>query len=367
MSPRERVLKILNHETPDVVPWFGDLDYYASSLIKKKEQPENFKISDEYVDWHRRLNVGFYLQGYFPFTTNYNNCEEKNYSDGNLCYREIITPIGSLRQCFEYMPLSYTEALTEHLVKNVDDLKILSYFYKDSYYQPDYEQALIRKEQIREDGIVLVYAPKTPFMQLMVYDIGLMNLTELLLDYPEHVEETLVIMKESFDRAVEIVLETPCDAIMIPENLSSEMVGKSFFEKYMRDVQEEWIGKIKAASKYSFIHMDGSLKGLLKEECSTGITVLEALTPFPVGDVAITEFSGYASGNNTILWGGLPGSYFTPLVSDEEFENHIRKVLQVMTSEPRYVLGVADQVPPDAMEYRISKVAELVERYGRFK
>jgi hypothetical protein len=174
-------------------------------------------------------------------------------------------------------------------------------------------------------------------------------------------------MKGSFDRAMEVVLKTPCDAVMIPENLSSEMVGKSFFEKYMRDVQVEWIGKIKAASKYSFIHMDGSLRGLLKEECSTGLNVLEALTPLPVGDVDITEFSSFASGSETILWGGLPGSYFTPMISDTEFENHVRNVLEIMTSEPRYVLGVADQVPPDGMESRIAKVAELVECYGKFK
>jgi hypothetical protein len=367
MNPRERLLKILNHETPDFVPWFGDLDYYATALITKKEKPDNFKISDDYLEWHRRLRVGFYLQGYFPFTIKYKNCEEKNYSDGNLQYHELITPVGVLRECYEYMPLSYTKALLEHLVKKESDLKILNYAYNDAYFEPDFEQALTRKKQIRDDGIVLVYAPKTPFMQLMVYDIGLMNLTELLMDYPEQIEETLIIMKGSFDRAMEVVLKTPCDAVMIPENLSSEMVGKSFFEKYMRDVQVEWIGKIKAASKYSFIHMDGSLRGLLKEECSTGLNVLEALTPLPVGDVDITEFSSFASGSETILWGGLPGSYFTPMISDTEFENHVRNVLEIMTSEPRYVLGVADQVPPDGMESRIAKVAELVECYGKFK
>jgi len=30
------------------------------------------------------------------------------------------------------------------------------------------------------------------------------------------------------------------------------------------------------------------------------------------------------------------------------------------------VLGVADQVPPDGLHARVERVAELVERYGRY-
>jgi len=37
-----------------------------------------------------------------------------------------------------------------------------------------------------------------------------------------------------------------------------------------------------------------------------------------------------------------------------------------MTSAPRYVLGVADQVPPRARWQRIRRVADLVEQYGRY-
>lgn len=366
MKNRERVIKILNHEIPDIVPWFGDLDYYASALITRKEKPADFKISDDYLDWHRRLGVGFYLQGYFPFKTVYKKCEEKNYIEGNIRYHEIVTPIGVIKEAYEYMPESFTEALTEHLIKTPADLDILKFVYDDANYVPDYNQALRRSKQVGDDGLILVYSPKTPFMQMIVYDVGLMAISEMIMDFPELIEETLEIMKDSFDRALNIVLDTPCDAIMIPENLSSEMVGKSFFEKYVRSVQEEWIKKIRNAGKYSFIHMDGSLKGLLKEECSTGIDVLEALTPKPVGDVPINEFAVYAGKNRAVLWGGIPGSYFTSLISESEFESHIKKVLEVMKSEPRYVLGVADQVPPDALESRIIRVAELVEKYGKY-
>ena len=43
MTPRQRVMAILNGQTPDMVPWFGDLDYWASALIGRGEKPKDFK------------------------------------------------------------------------------------------------------------------------------------------------------------------------------------------------------------------------------------------------------------------------------------------------------------------------------------
>jgi hypothetical protein len=37
-----------------------------------------------------------------------------------------------------------------------------------------------------------------------------------------------------------------------------------------------------------------------------------------------------------------------------------------MRTEPRYVLGVADQVPPDGLVSRLHRVADLVEECGRY-
>ena len=56
----------------------------------------------------------------------------------------------------------------------------------------------------------------------------------------------------------------------------------------------------------------------------------------------------------------------TALVSDAEFERHVREMLDVMVADGRMVLGVADQVPPDGLRSRVAQVVELVERYGRY-
>jgi len=152
---------------------------------------------------------------------------------------------------------------------------------------------------------------------------------------------------------------------MIPENLSSEVVGKDYYLKYLRNYESKWIKSIRQAGKYSFIHMDGTLKGLLKLVAETGFDVIEAVTPAPSGDMTMEEAAAEITGD-TILWGGLPGIVFTPNVEEEAFVAHVKYVLSIMREKPGYVLGVADQVPPDGLIGRVGRVASLCEEYGRY-
>ncbi len=365
MTPRKRILALLKGDRPDQVPWFGDLDYWATALIAQGRKPDGFKGTAEYVQWHRSLGVGLYLQGYFPFRAIL-DVQERTWHEGNRRYHELVTPKGNLRECWEYLPQSYAEAPIEHLVKSEEDLPALRYVYSRTDWEPDYDFANRRLGQIGDQGILLCYLPKSPFMQLVALEAGIAAVTFMVAAAPDAFAETLAVMQSTFDKAARIAVESPAEVLMIPENLSAEMVGRRFFEKYMRAYQEEWIREIAGVGKHSFIHMDGTLKGLLREEASTGVNVIEAMTPDPVGDLPIDQWAAQAANPRTILWGGIPGGYFTSKVTDEEFDRHVQNVLLVMRSHPRYVLGVADQVPPDCLEYRVRRVGELVERYGRY-
>ncbi len=364
MTPRTQILAILKGECPDRVPWFGDLDYWATARIHRQEVPPDFKASPAYLNWHRELSVGFYLQGYFPFRTIIENCEIREWRDGHRFYREINTPKGKLRECWQWMTDSFSEAPVEHLLKTETDLPAFQYLYENTHYEPDYALAQQRYDLVGEQGIVLAYLPRTPFMQLVAEKSGIENLTFIILNAPDAFDELLAVITRSHDQAAQIAQDSPAEALMIPENLSSEVVGRRFFELYMRQYQEHWLQKVAQAGKYSFIHVDGTLRGLLREECSVGATVLEALTPYPVGDLPIEEWSNYADGNQPIFWGGIPGSYFTPRVNEAEYERHVKAVLAIMRTSPRYVLGVADQVPPDALESRVRQVQSLVAEFG---
>jgi uroporphyrinogen-III decarboxylase len=203
-------------------------------------------------------------------------------------------------------------------------------------------------------------------MHLLALEAGVMAVTMAALTAAEDFKDLLDTMKKAFDQAARIAVESPAEVLMIPENLSSEMVGPDLFELYMYDYQKEWTTKIREAGKYSFIHIDGTLAGLLRHEAGVGFSVLEALTPHPVGDMKWEELEAFAGNSKSILWGGIPGSYFTDCVDDDEFDRHVKFLLSIMTKSPRFVLGVADQVPPDGLERRVKRVSELVNEFGKY-
>ncbi|MCL5996101.1 MAG: hypothetical protein M1546_08595 [Chloroflexi bacterium] len=366
MNDRERILAVLTGRTPDRVPWLADLTYWASAMERRGEVPAGFQSSEAYYQFHRELGAGFYLQGYEPFRAIYGgDVQVVGQVRGNVRRREIHTPLGMLSEEWTYLPESYAEAPTAHLLKSPQDLPAFSYWIEHTRYEPDYAEAERRYRLVQDLGVVLCYLPKSPFMQLVALLAGIETVVNLWAEAPEAFGATLRLLECKSDEAAAIALASPAECLMIPENLSSEVVGTRFFESYLRGYEEKWINRIHAAGKHSFIHMDGTLRGLIRQVASTGIHVIEAVTPMPVGDLTFPEMRTLA-GAGTILWGGIPGIYYTPLVDDAEFDRHVCEVLAIMRQWPGYVLGVADQVPPDGLRSRVMRVAELVDRFGRY-
>jgi hypothetical protein len=366
MTPRERVLEILRGGQPDIVPWFGDLDYWATALIGRGAKPPDFKTSPAYFDWHRDLGVGYYLQGTYPFRTILPDVKIEERKEGSDRIRRIETPLGTLRERWRWLTDSFSEAPVERLVKTAADIPAYVWLYRHLRYEPDDGPAAWRAGQVGEIGLALAYLPKSPLMQLVALDAGIEAVVGILGDDPAGFEAALAAVGEAHGRAAEMAVACPAEVLMIPENLSSEVVGISLYERFIRSYHETWTARVEAAGKLSCVHLDGTLRGLLGRVCSAGFTFIEAMTPAPVGDLAVEDWAAAAGESRTVLWGGLPGVYFTDLVSDEEFERHIRAVLSVMSRDPRYVLGVADQVPPDGLESRVRRVAQLVEMRGRY-
>lgn len=385
---RDRILSILNKKKPYRLPWFGDLTYWYFSMAVKGSLEKKYGGFDGILNLHKDLNCGFYLQGYFPFTPIYKNCEvyeversmcgHEDFTTAYRCtkiikkegnsdiVREVKTPIGTIKERWLYSQISYSRAPTEHFIKTVQDLEVFKYWIENTSYKHDYKQAYMVKDKVGDIGFTLCYIPRSPLMQFIAKYAGVINTVNVMLADKKLFDETLKILEYKSDEAAEIALDSPAEFIMIPENLSSDLVGKNLYEEYMRSYEEKWNKRIKEKGKYSFLHMDGYLKGLLKEVSEAGFSVIEAMTPKPTGDLSIDEFKSYVK-SDSIMWGGIPGALFTPFTSDEKFEEFVKKVIGVMVSEPRYVLGIADQLPPDGIIERVKTVSVLVEKYGIYK
>ncbi len=365
MKERERILTLLAGGKPDQVPWFGDLAYWLPYAHQRRIIDAKYR-GDGLYQLHEDLGLGFYLQGYEPFTGVAENTDVERIQDGVYTTTVWKTPVGSLRQVEQNLPQSYTTAIKEHMIKTLDDLKTYVYICEHTRYQSNYAEAQKRARLVGDNGTVLCYLPKSPYMDLVALKAGIVAVTDMVCDEPEAFEELLDRLEVCADKAAQIALESPAEFLMIPENISSEVVGKGPYHSYMERYEKKWFERIKARGKVSFVHMDGTMRGLLREVSEAGARVMEALTPAPTGDIEIEGLHNWVA-DHTVIWGGIPGAYFTDKVSDAQFDKYVKRVLDTWATQPRYVLGVADQVPPYSRPERIARVRSLVDRYGAYR
>jgi hypothetical protein len=364
MNERERVLAVLKGQKPDRIPWLADLDYWIAYLNTENRMPDKYRNPQGVYQLSRDLGAGFYLQGYSPYRE-IHDYEEKVEERGNQRITRVKTPYGEVQQVEAWLPVSYCWSWPERYVKSWRDLKALQYMFAHTFYEADYQLAADRYDWIGDNGIVLCYLPRSPFMVSAVLLMGIEPISFALADAPEEFDETMEILTQNLDMAAELSLHSPAECLMIPDNISSEMVGKKLYARYVRPFHERWVKRIREAGKISCVHVDGTLKGLIREISDAGFDFLEAMTPHPVGDLAVEDWKNWVN-EKAVMWGGIPGGYFTDLISDEEFDAFVIRLLKTMTCEPRYVLGVADQVPPVSRWERIARVRPLVEKYGGY-
>ena len=200
MTPRERILSLLNGKRPDQVPWFGDLDYWASALIGQGKRPAD-------VQGIRRVHRvapfargGVLSAGVLPVSRGPGS-RGALMAEGNRRYRELVTPNGNLRECWEYLPESYAEAPIEHLVKSEDDLPALRYVYEHTSLGTGLRLRPSAAGTDRGSGDPPLLSPQEP-----VHASRRSGGRDLRRDVceaaaPDEFAETLAVMKSSFDRA----------------------------------------------------------------------------------------------------------------------------------------------------------------------
>ena len=362
MSMREDLLKRLRGETTAQMPWFGDLSYWYFGLKQQGLLDPKYDGNEGEIRFYKDQKVGqCFLYDVMSYQTEYLNdvsYEEKITAEGIFC--AYHTKYGDLTSIQTYSPANFSYAHTKHMVNSVEDLKIMAHIFENMKYVPDYERFHHYDRLIGEDGLLTEIAPinVTAVQKLMARWAGVETTVELYYDETDDFDECVMRIQEAQMPVFDILAGSGAQLVEWPENLSSDVTG-NLFDRYNVPYYKRVNEIFHKAGKYTAIHIDGRLKPCLGKLHDAGFDIAEAVTPAPLGDVELEDLRKEA-GDEIIIWGGLPGGLFSPSVSDQEFEAYVQRILAL--NDPKMVLGVADQVPPDAVEGRVREVSRLIGR-----
>jgi hypothetical protein len=363
MNERDLLMQVLKGEMPEKKPWFADLSYLYTSLKIKGELEDKYEGDGGYLQFHKDLGAGIFVYAPFVWKTEYTGGVSFTESEVNGVRTSIYhTPKGVIRATEKYLPIAYTWAYFEHFVKSIGDLRIMAYIFENTKYVEDYDGFNKIDHLWANDGIPTCLAPisVSPMQKLLSRWAGIEKTIEIFTENTGEFEEILERIQVAQAPVFDIITRSSAQYVEFAENLSSEITGKPFFEKYNMPYYIKIINQLHKTDKYVGIHIDGTLSGCLPLLGECGFDVAEAVTPSPLGDIDVEDLRSVA-GDKIVIWGGIPGALFSDIYSDELFVDHVTQVLRTFKDDARFVLGVADQIPPDGMISRIKKVRELVE------
>ncbi len=371
MNLEERLLTVFSGRKPDVMPWFADLTYWYNAQVYLNRLPSKYAGEGGRIRLYSDLGCGSHEELFnLPGTREYfgvkcvNSAE--HFKDGTIVKEEgYNTPVGNIVAVSKFVPQSVSTAYLKYAVSTRQDLKVLQYIHKNQEFKPDYALQYDRLKNWKGLGFVSSLPPRTPFQRLIVIWAGALNTLKLMIHEREELEETVQVMSEADDPIYEAICESPAPGVYFGENLTSEIVSPRIFQKYHAPYYKKRAEQLHAAKKYIFVHIDGTLRGLLPLLGKTGVDCAQSVTPAPVGDVSVEKMRELA-GPDIILWGGLPGAYFSHLYPEKTLQQMAMDVMERHLEDHKFIMGVADQVPPDGVIERVRHISNLVKKHGRY-
>jgi hypothetical protein len=375
--PRERwphkldtFLALLRGEKLPRTVWTGDLDYWLTGQRVARTLRPEWDTTEGRLQLHRDLGLFPYIVDYDAFwaaTPRYDPGVELHVqTDGDATTRRIRTPRGELCETSVFSRASCSTAVTRYAVSSRADLETLVDLIERRRLEPanldDYPQraGLWR----RYDGLPCLGLPRSPLSAFCYEWAGLQNAAFLIADHEPLVRELFAMMEAQEAPILEAIARLRPPLVHFPDNLSSQNLT-GWYNEWLGPWHRRRIERLHAAGVRCAVHLDGTVRGLLPKLAAVGFDAIEAVTPKPGGDLSVEDVASLAVqaadkvGWSGILWGGVPGVLFAPPFTWEDMQSHVRRVLNAWGRRP-FVLGIADQIPPDGNIDFCRRIADMV-------
>jgi hypothetical protein len=363
VSRKDQYLKALRNRRFERLTWAPNFDYWLTVNTRNDTLPEGCRDLSR-NDIVRAVG-GTIWSRVSTVQPRHRYVRTERVEIGPGRWREIIhTPAGDLSTLYlvgggEDHPL----VLEEHPVKGVQDLPALLAMIRDTEFEVDGEPARRELRQVGQDGIVLDCCPCVPFLQFGKADAGWEQALYLWYDHRQAVEEVLSAYAQVHLEHIRLAAEnSPAPVVHLGDNMDQLMVSPDMFRRYALPFYAEAARHVQAAGKLLEVHWCGRTGKLLPLLPGSGVDIVEAVVTAPMSDLTLEQALESLEGK-VVLQGGLPSVLMCPQGGTRaDLENHVAHIVQDLHPVRGFILGMADNVPPDADFQRVSMVSQMVSR-----
>ncbi len=362
MNNRERMLATLRREPVDRVLWQPRIELWYNGRKKAGTLPERYRdlsLLEVYDDLGCSIRAYDYynraIERVYPDDVRHETVEETPSRRVQLLH----TRVGTLEQVVGRTIES--ELTREFYVKSVDDLPVIEYLLRETRFHFNLDTFREMDAIIGDRCAPVIFNLRTPLMRMFIEHIGFENTIIAMHEFPERMNRHISLIEETDQQFYDMVKASPVEILNFGDNVDSNMLPPSLMRKYTLPYYQQRTSELRDAGMLTYPHWDGALAGLLPFVHEAGFDAYEALTPEPMGDVPLEDIAD-ALGHEYVLIDGIPASMFCEPFTDDDVREFTMRVLD--TFAPTLILGISDELPPDADVERVRMVSEIVAQYA---
>ena len=353
MDFKERINAVLHHDRPDKVP-FAPYD----NLIPRGDFEREMRNRGMGL-CARRSSIRSEMLDVWT----------ESYSHGDMVETIYHTPIGdvSTRRRTHLGRISDSGSIRlEWMIKSVADYGPVIFMIDNTVFHSNEAGYHKPVRDLGVDGIVRDSGLSPPYDSSEGY-FGLLKWATEQYDHPEHFARLLEALERRAERLFPCVADSPAEFIAFG-GLSGSYSPREF-EQYVLPFYQKYVPLLHEKGKICAMHAHSSNLSAFKQLIAqTGMDVIEAFTPPPIGDLSVAE-ARKAWGDETIIWTNFPETVFW---HGEEYTKEY--TIDLLTGDPTGMLvigmtemglyGIANETTERAFKTGVKAIMDAIDGYA---
>ncbi|MDD4797636.1 MAG: uroporphyrinogen decarboxylase family protein, partial [Eubacteriales bacterium] len=179
---------------------------------------------------------------------------------------------------------------------------------------------------------------------------GTEQLTYLLADEPDAVEECLATMRRVSDQTAVLSAQSKAEAFIFWEDSSTTNISPGMFRNYTAPEITAWGNALHSAGKLLVHHACGHIRALLPQMAQLPVDAIESISPPPTGNIDLDEAFGMIPAHMGFI-GGIEPVFFQNCTLPQ-LEERIDALAQISAGR-RFILANSDSCPPGVSEEKL--------------
>ncbi len=323
MNSRDRILKALNLEEPDRVPFADYMEDKMRAILMGRDD-----FTD--IDFARAMGLDAININHFVAPV--------------FCNRKVVDG---------------HDYILDGLIKNDQDLDLM--VFPDPDRDLPYDEAQRAIEANQEAGLA-TYAICRFGISGVNYSMGIEALSYAIYENPGLIEKVMERYVDWNCRVVEKLNKIGVDFIISYDNIAynsgplvSPQVFREFFVPGMRAISD--------TCKMPWItHMDGNIMPIIEDILAMGVSGLHPLEPGCLDIKTVKE----KYGDRICLWGNIDLRYTLTRGTPEEVEAEVKQRIEDIAPGGGYIIGSSNGLPEYCKIENIWAMVKAVKKYGKY-